>query len=65
MFLYSNIIGSIFLGLEGILAWIAFGTLTNPCVEPADYKGKDFEPHFPCATAALYNENFLNIDGLG
>ena len=69
MFLYSNIIGSCFLALEGMLAWIAFGTLTNPCVEPSDWNkthpNEPFKPIFPCATAGLYNENFLNINGLG
>ena len=37
MFLYSNIVGACFLGVEGMLAWIAFGNLTNPCVEPDDW----------------------------
>jgi len=51
MFLYSNIIGSCFLALEGMLAWIAFGTLTNPCVAPDDWTDAQkaaFTPKFPC-----------------
>lgn len=65
MFLYSNIIGSIFLCVEAMLAWVAFGALTHPCVEPDDWnvthKGIPFVEEFPCAVSALYNENFLDI----
>lgn len=32
MFFYSNIIGSLFLVTEAMLAWIAFASLTAPCV---------------------------------
>ena len=69
MFLYSNIVGACFLAVEGLLAWMAFGTLTNACVAPADWPethpDEQFRPTYPCATAALYNENFLGINGLG
>lgn len=54
MFLYSHIVGGCILGLEGFLAWMAFGGLTNPCTEG-----------FPCKTQALYNENFLAIPFVG
>ena len=49
MFLYSNIIGACFLGTEGVLAWIAFGSLTNPCVKPPNWdNNKIFIATFPC-----------------
>lgn len=66
MFFYSNIVGACFLAVEGVLAWIAFGALTNPCVAPVDWPDDEkFVATYPCATAALYNENFLGINGLG
>jgi len=40
MFLYSNIIGSIFLGTEAVLAYFAFGTLKNFCVKPENWDEK-------------------------
>jgi len=65
MFLWSNIIGAIFLCVEATLAWIAFGSLTNMCVEPdswdTDHPNTPFVEKFPCATSDLYNENFLAI----
>jgi hypothetical protein len=65
MFLYSNIIGSIFLGTEAVLAYFAFSSLENFCVRPHDVKAEDFHPHFPCKVSGLYNENFLNLPGIG
>jgi len=62
MFLLSNIVGALFLCTEALLAWFAFSSLDNLCVPP---------PHskeivtFPCAVSALYNENFLNLPGIG
>jgi len=37
MFFYSNIIGSIFLGTEAVLAYFAFGNLQNFCIKPKDW----------------------------
>ena len=66
MFLYSNIIGSIFLGTEAILAYFAFSSLDNFCVKPLDWDPTEpFEAHFPCAVSGLYNENFLKLPGIG
>ena len=53
MFLYSNIIGAIFLFTEAILAWFAFSALSNACDDP--------DATFPCAVSDLYNENFLDL----
>lgn len=68
MFMWSNIIGAIFLCVEAMLAWLAFGALTNPCVEPADWDvthpNTEFVEKFPCATSDLYNENFLALPGI-
>jgi hypothetical protein len=58
MFLYSNIIGAIFLATEALLAYFAFSGLPNLCTD------KD-QPHFPCKVSNLYNENFLNLPGIG
>jgi len=69
MFLYSNIIGAIFLATEALLAWFAFGSLQNFCVKPkdwdTDHPGESFHADFPCKTSDLYNENFLNLPGIG
>lgn len=68
MFMWSNIIGAIFLCVEAMLAWLAFGALTNPCVEPDDWTtthpNTPFIEKFPCATSGLYNENFLALNGI-
>jgi len=58
MFLYSNIIGALFLVTEGMLAWVAFAGLNNPCVK-LDLR-KDEDPPadgytFPCRVSGLYN----------
>lgn len=39
MFMYSHIVGGTILGMEGLLAWMAFGGLKNSCSEG-----------FPCKT---------------
>lgn len=57
MFLYSNIIGALFLFTEAFLAWFAFSALTNACDGPG--------ATFPCAVAGLYNENFLDLPVIG
>ena len=62
MFLWSNIIGAVFLCTEALLAWFAFSSLQNDCVPG---KGSTEKVHFPCGVAALYNENFLDIPVLG
>lgn len=56
MFLYSNIIGALFLFTEAILAWFAFSALTNDCAAE--------DAHFPCAVDGLYNLNFLDLPGI-
>ena len=62
MFLWSNIIGAMFLCTEAMLAWIAFGNLTNRCVPPDDWDtNKPYPIHFPCAVSGLYNQNFSDI----
>lgn len=53
---------------EGMLAWVAFAGLNNPCVK-LDLR-KDEDPPadgytFPCRVSGLYNQNFLDIPGLG
>ena len=69
MFFWSNFIGSIFLGTEAILAYFAFGNLPNYCVKPdhwdRDHPGQPFVATFPCKVSGLYNENFLNLPGIG
>lgn len=57
MFLYSNIIGTIFLLAEAWLAYFAFAARPTHCDD------KDVE--FPCAVSELYNENFLKIPVVG
>ena len=57
MFLYSNIIGTIFLLCEGWLAYFAFAGRHGNC--------QDEGVEFPCAPAALYNFNFLDIPVIG
>ena len=76
MFLYSNIIGSLFLVTEAMLAWIAFASLTAPCViedldgvsstPSQEDKDKFNDTHeFPCKVSGLYNQNFLDLPVLG
>lgn len=61
MVIQSHIIGVLFLGIEGILAWMAFGKYKDydktktPCP-------KGFQD---CVIANLYNENFLEIPFIG
>lgn len=57
MFLYSNIIGSIFLLCEAWLAYFAFAARPTKCT------GDNAE--FPCKVAPLFNENFLKIPVIG
>lgn len=65
MFLYSNIIGSIFLGTEAILAYFAFGKLTSLCVPIEGDEASKKLVKFPCKVSDLYNENFLMLPGIG
>lgn len=62
MFFWSHIAGSFFLVMEAFLAWVAFSGLKNPCIEADDSPTK---ATFPCAVAELYNENFLDLPGIG
>lgn len=55
----SHFAGFFFLGLEGILAFLAFSGLTNDCTTA------DGQANYPCKVQPLYNENFLGIPGLG
>lgn len=64
MFLWSNIVGSIFLITEGLLAYFAFSSLENFCIKPENWVGP-FEQKFPCKVSGLYNENFLDLPGIG
>lgn len=69
MFLYSNIVGALFLVTEGMLAWIAFAEYENPCTiddvpkDQRDNYNDGFQ--FPCAVSGLYNQNFLKLPVLG
>ena len=55
MFLTSHIIGTLLLGLEGLMAFIAFSGIDHEC-------GKG---SYPCKVAKLFNENFVNIPFIG
>jgi len=63
MLMWSNILGSIFLGTEAILAYFAFSGQTKVCV--AKEGDSSAEIGFPCQISELYNENFLNLNGIG
>lgn len=65
MFLYSNIVGSIFLGTEAVLAYFAFGSLKTFCVQDHDHPVPPDQIKFPCKVSELYNENFLDLPGIG
>lgn len=57
MFLYSHVIGSVLLAIEGILAFLAFSGLPNDC---------STKPHvYPCKIEDLFNKNFVNIPIIG
>ena len=62
MFLISNIVGSLFLCTEALLAYFAFSGLKNLCSNDDD---PSFKPTFPCKVNSLYNENFLGLPGIG
>jgi len=55
MFLTSHVIGTFLLGLEGLMAFIAFSGIDHEC-------GKG---SYPCKVAKLFNENFVNIPFIG
>lgn len=57
MFLISNIVGSIFLVTEALLAYFAFSGYDNVCASA--------DTTFPCKVNSLYNENFLGLPGIG
>ena len=65
MCLWSNIIGMTFLAVEAFLAYFAFSSLTNFCVQPPDSVDHNFHAHFPCRVSGLYNQNFLGLPGIG
>jgi len=65
MFLWSNIIGSIFLATEAWLAFFAFSALNNLCVDDHVPPREDFKATFPCKVSGLYNENFLDLPFIG
>lgn len=56
MFLVSNVIASILLMGEGILAFMAFSGINHTCSSGEGY---------PCSVSELYNENFQDIPVLG
>jgi len=53
MFMVSHTIGTIALGIEGVLSWLAFSGYTNDCTT------------YPCKIQSLYNQNFANIPVVG
>jgi hypothetical protein len=55
MFLYSHIIGSVLLAIEGLLAFVAFSGLPNKCSTHI----------YPCQIEDLFNKNFVNIPIIG
>ena len=65
MFLWSNIIGALFLAVEAWLAYFAFSGLNNRCVDDPKNPIPDFVAEFPCEVSGLYNENFLKLPGIG
>lgn len=65
MFLYSNVIGAIFLITESLLAYFAFSKLHNHCVLTDKDIAAGITIHFPCEVSGLYNENFLKLPGIG
>jgi len=48
MFLTANIVAASLLFLEGLMAYLAFSGLPNPCSEGV----------YPCQVSKLFNENF-------
>jgi hypothetical protein len=54
MILTSHILGTTLLALEGFLAFMAFGGLTNDCKDG-----------YPCKVQDLFNKNFLDIPFIG
>ena len=54
MFMVSHIVGSSILGLEGLLAFLAFSGIKRDCKDG-----------FPCRVQPLFNENFLDIPVVG
>jgi hypothetical protein len=59
MFLISNILAALILGIEAFLAYFAFSSLTNDC-DPDQGRAQ-----FPCAINGLYNKNFLDLPVIG
>ena len=56
MFLYSHIIGTIALAIEGMLAYLAFSGYTEPCAKTGGA---------PCRIEDLFNKDFVNIKVVG
>lgn len=55
MFLTSHIIGAVLLGIEGLLAFLAFSGINHECSTGI----------YPCNISKLFNENFVNIPFVG
>ena len=53
MFLTANIVASILLFAEGMLAYLAFSGLSNSCAPPDGSQAV-----YPCQVNELFNENF-------
>jgi hypothetical protein len=69
MLITSHMTAMCFYAIEGTLAWLAFGSLQNTCVQPQDWHhthpSTTFIAEFPCKTAPLFNQNFLDLQGFG
>jgi len=65
MFVIANVVGCIFLLAEAWLAWFAFSSLDNFCVNDERNPIPNFKQKFPCKVSGLYNENFLGLPGIG
>lgn len=65
MFMWANIVGAFFLCLEAIVAWVAFGSLTNSCKQPADWStthpDEAYPYEFPCAISDQLQNNFMAL----
>ena len=65
MFMWSNIMGALFLGTEALLAFLAFSGRTSLCVPIEGDPSSVDRVSFPCGISDLYNENFLRLKGIG
>ena len=60
MFLTANIVASILLFIEGMLAYLTFSALDNSCMPEGNVPAQ-----YPCAVSELFNENFQDIPVIG